>query len=586
MKFAIVDTRVNFTSDIENRLAINDDSDVEVVAYLPSMDKLSDILGKVDTVLLADNVLEQPTFFIPNISTYAYQTSREDNGTIGQKGLNNIGFIKSAKDMVNKLMSFDDVVSGFQNNMQQPMMQNPQNMGGFPQQGMGYPQQGMGYPQQGMGGYPNMPYGQQMPQQGMGMPQMGQDGMMPQQVMGGYPNMPYGQQGMNYPQGAFMGQQMPQQGMGMPQMGQNGMMPQQMMNNMQMNGMQTEAPASEDNAEEEEIENVKPVKKSTAEKNGIDKKGSLEKVTTDISHVSDSRNEIPDKAKVVTVYSAKGGVGKTTLSSELAAYLALTCKKRGRLRVCVVDYNIDFGDVMTTLGFDPEGINMCLWASEISERLEKGESTEYTAKDIEDNFLQCKSFADGIELHALLAPPNHEDSMLVSEDALNIMLKNLVENGGFDYVICDTGNNTRDSSIIALDYADFIFLVVTQDITTINCNDSFLTTMRKMEFDESRIRVVINNIASAKETAISIHDIESFVNFPCIAHIKRNTDVIKANNQSVPLVFKSNHEFTKELRKIVSFVINDGEIVVEEKKGFSLFRRNSDGTKEKKGKKK
>lgn len=297
--------------------------------------------------------------------------------------------------------------------------------------------------------------------------------------------------------------------------------------------------------------------------------------------IADLSDDIPERAKVITVYSAKGGVGKTTLASEIGAYLALTCKKRGRLRCCVIDYNIDFGDVTTTLGFDAEGVNMAMWAAEIEERRKQGKSTEYTAKDIQENFLQCKVFDDKTEIYGLIAPPTHEDSMDIHEKELFIMLDNIVRNGGFDYVICDTGNNTRDSSIIALDFADYVFMVLTQDISTINCNDSFLTTVRKMKYDESKIRVVINNVLPSKETAISVHDIESFVSFPTAAVIRHNSDVIKANNQSVPLVFKSSHEYTKEIRNIISVIINDGEVVADSKKSHSLFKRNTDDAEKK-----
>jgi len=297
--------------------------------------------------------------------------------------------------------------------------------------------------------------------------------------------------------------------------------------------------------------------------------------------ISDFSDDIPEKAKVITVYSAKGGVGKTTLASEIGAYLALTCKKRGRLRCCVIDYNIDFGDVTTTLGFDAEGVNMAMWASEIEERRTQGKSTDYTAKEIQENYLQRKVFDDKTEIFGLIAPPTHEDSMDIHEEELFIMLDNIVRNGGFDYVICDTGNNTRDSSIIALDFADYVFMVLTQDISTINCNDSFLTTIRRMKYDESRIRVVINNVLPSKETAISVHDIESFVSFPTAAIIRHHSDVIKANNQSVPLVFRASHEYTKEIRNIISVIINDGEVVADSKKGHSLFKRNAGGSEKK-----
>jgi pilus assembly protein CpaE len=52
---------------------------------------------------------------------------------------------------------------------------------------------------------------------------------------------------------------------------------------------------------------------------------------------------------VVTVFSAKGGCGKTTVATNLAAALA----DRGRRRVCLVDLDLAFGDVAIALQLFP-----------------------------------------------------------------------------------------------------------------------------------------------------------------------------------------------------------------------------------------
>lgn len=559
MNFVIVDSRGTFNSDIGNRLAICDDVAINVCGYLTSLDGLSAILGAnaVNAVIIADNVMEQPNFTIPTIATYVYQTKPESTNLIMQYGLPYLGMVRTAKELIDILLNLQAQPIATPQNMQQP------NASTVPQ-----PTQ-MPYttPQTAVQ-QTAMPYGNQM----QNVSSMGQNMSQPS----GLPEMPTAQPMPTYPQQAPVQpvpqpMQVPVQPMQTPvQPTQTPVqpvqyqqpMPQQPLvsnTNSQMNGFQNPAQV--------------PMSDGFCNPSGA-AMGYSVTMEDPLAPI-----EIKEKAKVVTIYSAKGGVGKTTISSEIAAYLSLTCKKRSKLRVCIVDYNIDFGDVMTTLGFAADGVNMCLWASEINERIKNGESVEYSASEIEKNFLQKKSFTEDAELYGLLAPPNHEDSMVLTEEALDIMLKNLTYNGDFDFVICDTGNNTRDSSIIALDYADFIFLVVTQDITTINCNDSFITTMRKMEFDESRVSMIINNITSSKDTSISVHDIESFENFPCIARIKRNPDVIKANNQSIPLVFKSNHEFTKELRNIITFLINDGEVVKEEKKKFSFFNFGKKGNK-------
>lgn len=280
-----------------------------------------------------------------------------------------------------------------------------------------------------------------------------------------------------------------------------------------------------------------------------------------------------ERTKVVTVYAAKGGVGKTSIATELAVCLALTSNGRRRFRVCIVDYNIDFGDVATTLEFRDDGPNMSYWAAEIREMIERGDdpnSIQFTKTEMEIHYLQQMKDTG---LFGLCAPVTHEDSMLIKPNELEIMLRNITENGEFDFVICDTGNNTRDSSIVALDQSEYVLLVATQDVTTANCNASVLRTLQDAGFDTDKVRLVINNAMSSRETGISVQEVEETFPYPCVCRIKRTSDIIKANNLGRPLVYKPNHEYTKQIQRIVRFV-TQGDIPDEpKKKGFFGFGR-------------
>ena len=61
------------------------------------------------------------------------------------------------------------------------------------------------------------------------------------------------------------------------------------------------------------------------------------------------RREDRPRGRIVTVFSAKGGCGKTTLATNLAAALA----DRGRRDVCLVDLDLAFGDVAIALQLFP-----------------------------------------------------------------------------------------------------------------------------------------------------------------------------------------------------------------------------------------
>jgi MinD-like ATPase involved in chromosome partitioning or flagellar assembly len=285
-----------------------------------------------------------------------------------------------------------------------------------------------------------------------------------------------------------------------------------------------------------------------------------------------------NKTKVISVYAAKGGVGKTTIASQTAVCLALTSNGRRNFKVCLVDYNIDFGDVMTTLALNPKGVCITHWCADIKERIERGHDPNtitYDVKDIENTWLQRMSKTG---LYVLTAPVVHEDSMDINDVELSVILRNLIENGGFDYIICDTGNNTRDSSVIALEMADYVLMVATQDVTTVNCNDSFLNTIKKIGFDTSKMRLVVNSVMPSQSTGITVKEIEESIPYPCIARIKRSEDVIKANNLGVPLVYNPKHDFTKQIQNIVHYITGKGITGLEDpepkKRKFLFFGKH------------
>ena len=517
MNVIIVDRRTNFLIDVKNRLSMVDDTEIDVIAYLSDIDEIDDYIDDADLVLIADNIAADPDFSAPTENIVGYATREEYEEALYQQDLDNIGFMRKPKALVDYLASLEAGESEPEHIVRkntQPAERYRKRAPDTSQRNTHTVHNASRSPRKQARSSPKKRYEEEYDEEYEDEEDDDDE---------------YGDEGDEYDE--------------------------------------------EDDEPAPRHQRQRTAPKANSRVNAENK--TLPAIS------EEDTDEIPERAKVITVYSAKGGVGKTTLASEIGAYLALTCKKRGRLRCCIIDFNTVFGDVATTLGFDSQGVHMGMWADDIRKRQENNESTEYTAKEMLDNFIQRKTFDDKTEIYGLIADPSHEKSQKIDDKILFIIIDNVVRNGGFDYVICDTGNDTRPSSILALDFADFVFLVLTQDISTINCNDTFLASIRKIKYDEKRIRVVINNVMSQKDTAVSVQDIQSFVKYPTAAVIRHHADVIKANNKSVPLVFRSSHEYTKELRNIISIIINDGEVVADTRKGLSLFRRSGEAERKK-----
>ena len=336
--------------------------------------------------------------------------------------------------------------------------------------------------------------------------------------------------------------------------------------------------------------------KPTSGKNSImaQKKREKEQLQAEIEEDIGIRKK---PAKTVAVYSAKGGVGKTTIACETATVLSRMSHGRRNFEVCIVDYNIDFGDVQMTLDYSPEKICLTQFAERVREDLPAYRNPDELVYDKN----QIRSFLQKNEetgLYALIAPITNEDSMNISSTELEVILRNLIDNGDFDFIICDTGNNTRDSTVIALDMADVVLLISTQNATTVNCNDSMLNSLSSIHFDISKMQLVINKVEKEKDVGLSADDVWEYTRnpytdkpIPLLSKINNNTAVKMASNYHDPLAIRdSGHPFTVQIRKIAAFIAEQEDVLEDleeaqgkKKKGKNKKKKEKNTQKKKKG---
>jgi pilus assembly protein CpaE len=256
--------------------------------------------------------------------------------------------------------------------------------------------------------------------------------------------------------------------------------------------------------------------------------------------------------QIIGVFSPKGGAGRTTIATNLA--LALHRETGGR--VCLVDANLQFGDVGVLLNLNPKNRSML-------DAVETGEpDADITNSVVIDH-------STGIRV--LLAPPSPEGADLVTPAYLRKMVDHLSET--HDFVVVDLPSALNDHSLAIMDAADQIVVLTALEITTIKNVRLFLEVADQLEYDRSKIRLVVNRSDSAQ--GIRIADVE--------ASIRRSIDgtivsdgrlAVLAVNRGVPFVVSHPEgALSRDITKLARTLAGDAIAAKDKPNKRGLFAR-------------
>ncbi len=215
---------------------------------------------------------------------------------------------------------------------------------------------------------------------------------------------------------------------------------------------------------------------------------------------------------MVTLFSPKGGVGRTTLAYNLAVALGTSGH-----RVCLVDGSLQFSDLRGLLrvpAVAPSMVNLP------TDRIREADVADVTWKD-----------PSGIDI--LLAPPRVEMAEMVTvrdvEKALSI-LRQL-----YEFVIVDTRAALSDDVLVFLDASDLILQVLTYDSMAIRglvmANEAF----DAIGYPPTKLATVLNRSDSAG--GFNKADVEAAIGRAIDYEVVSDGHlVVAANNEGVPFV--------------------------------------------------
>ena len=231
--------------------------------------------------------------------------------------------------------------------------------------------------------------------------------------------------------------------------------------------------------------------------------------------------------KVLTVFSPKGGVGKTTVAVNLAVALSGT----GSTRVCLVDLDLAFGDVAITLQLIPEHT--------IAEAVDAEEHLDFA-------FLE--TLLTRHENCSILAAPTHpEGKDRISPTLVRRVLRVLRRH--FDYVIVDTSPSFDDQVLHAFDETDECILVATLDVPTVKNVKVAIETLDGLDLVRGHRHLLLNR--ADDEVGLSPANVETLLKMPVATALPTALAVANATNHGRPIVLsRPDHQVSKALTKL------------------------------------
>ncbi|MBT2532085.1 AAA family ATPase [Arthrobacter sp. ISL-48] len=220
-----------------------------------------------------------------------------------------------------------------------------------------------------------------------------------------------------------------------------------------------------------------------------------------------------NKGLLIGVFSPKGGVGKTTIATNIAIGLG----KIAPMGVVIVDLDLQFGDVASGLYLNPEHT-----------------VTDAVSPAASQDSLVLKAFLTvhpgGI--YALCAPLSPIDADDITPDQVSRLLEQLSVQ--FQYVVVDTAPGLPEIGLAAMERCTDVVWVSAMDIPSVRGLRSGLDILRRLDILPETRHVVLNMAES--KSGLTVQDIESTIGAPVDVSIPRSRAVAFSTNRGIPVL--------------------------------------------------
>lgn len=222
------------------------------------------------------------------------------------------------------------------------------------------------------------------------------------------------------------------------------------------------------------------------------------------------------QGKVLMVFSAKGGCGKTTTAINLAYALSL----EQNLKVALLDFDLQFGDIAIALQIDPK--------KTISDAISM-------QGNIDELGIQSLMINHSKNLDVLLAPTNPTDVEFITGKLVENLISRLKLT--YDYIVVDSPPAFTEAILQVFDMADRCFLLTTLDMPALKNLKIVNSTLEALNVPKSKLEYVLNR--SNMKTGLSLAEVEEALGEKFSVQIPSSDDVSSSTNRGMSIVVEN-----------------------------------------------